>query len=187
MTALTSSWKRSCSDRDFRSLNAGRTYPIEESEAVRRDFAKKSSATGVGNGPDVEAAGSRHAAGQAAVDGDRLAVDVGGFVGGEEQGGFGNLHRLAAALERVELADAVRDTLRARGFVNELRHAGFDQAGADRIDADVGAGELVCGGLDEADDARLGRRISGAAGARSQSGDAGGADDRSAAARFQMR
>ena len=45
--------------------------------------------------------------------------------------------------------------------------------------------KLLGGGLDEVDDPGLGRRISRAAGARAQAGDARGADDRPAAARFQ--
>src|SRR6516164_10178662 len=43
---------------------------------------------------------------EAAVDHDRLAVDVGAVVGREEQRRRGDLFGLAAALQRVELADA---------------------------------------------------------------------------------
>ena len=47
--------------------------------------------------------------------------------------------------------------------------------------------KLLGSGGDEVDDPRLGRRIGRPAGTRAQPGDAGGADDRAAAARFQVR
>ena len=125
--------------------------------------------------------------GKAAVDGDRLAVDVACGVGSEEQGDRGDLLRLAAALHRVEAADALLLAARARPFVDLAGHAGFDQAGADGVDADVGAGELGRGDLHQVDQPRLRRRISRAAGARAKPGDRRGADDRAAAPRLHVR
>ena len=90
---------------------------------------------------------------------------------------MGDLDRLAAAAERVQFADALFLPAVARGFVHRLGHAGLDQAGADGVDPDARSAELLAGVLDEVDDAGLGRRISRAARARSQTGDAGGADD----------
>ena len=47
----------------------------------------------------------RHRRGEAAIDRDRLAIDVGGFVTGEEQPHRRQLVRLSGALQRIELAD----------------------------------------------------------------------------------
>src|SRR3954466_3468523 len=52
--------------------------------------------------------------GQAAVDDQSVAVDVGRVVRGEEQGRRSDLARLAAALQRVEMTDHLFLTGRAR-------------------------------------------------------------------------
>jgi hypothetical protein len=73
---------------------------------------------------------------EAAVDDEGVAVDVAGFVRGKEERGAGDLVGLAAALERVQLADALA-ALVARHLVDGRGHAGLDQAGADGVHADV--------------------------------------------------
>src|SRR5215213_5242929 len=88
---------------------------------------------------DVEAAGGGHAAGQAAVDHQRLAVDVGTLVRSEEQRGAGDVGRLATALQRIQFADSVGDAFCPSRIVDDLGHAGLDQPGTERIDADVRA------------------------------------------------
>ena len=50
------------------------------------------------------------------------------------------------------MADLVLLPLGAGALVDELGHAGFDQAGADGVDPDVGAGQLGRGDLDQVDD-----------------------------------
>src|SRR5258708_32999242 len=47
----------------------------------------------------------RHRGGEAAVDRDRLSVDIGRIVAGEKKSHCRELMRLAGALERIELAD----------------------------------------------------------------------------------
>src|SRR3974390_266007 len=69
-----------------------------------------------------------------AVDHDRLAVDVGAVVRGEEQRRAGDLLRLAAPLQRVEVADPVLRAPLAGPHIEATGHAGLDQAWTDRID-----------------------------------------------------
>src|SRR5689334_24933546 len=69
-----------------------------------------------------------------------------------------------------------------RRIVHWLGHPGFDQAGANRVDPDARAAELLRRAVYKADDAGLGRRISRSARAAAKAGDAGGADDRPTAA-----
>ena len=96
--------------------------------------------------------------GEPAVDGDGLAVDVGGVVGGQEQAGVGDLVGHAVAGQRVELADLVLVAAGPRAVEDRLGHAGLDQAGRDGVDPHARAVELVGRGLGEADDARPWRR-----------------------------
>ena len=125
--------------------------------------------------------------GQAAVDDERLPVDIARLVGGEEQRRIGDLDRRAAALQRVQMADLVLLPLGPGPLEDELGHAGLDQAGADGVDPDIGAGQLGRGDLDQVDHARLGRRIGRPARAGAQAGDRGGGDDRPAAALLHRR
>src|SRR4051794_174585 len=66
---------------------------------------------------------------EAAVDDQGVAVDVAGFVRGEEEGGVGDLVGDAAALQRIEMADTVFLTGGPGPFVDGARHSGLDQAG----------------------------------------------------------
>ena len=60
----------------------------------------------------------RHRCREAAIHRDRLAVDIGRFVAGEEQSHRGEFVRLAGALQRIELADlAVGAALLARSKI----------------------------------------------------------------------
>src|SRR5207253_9110342 len=77
----------------------------------------------------------RHRGREAAVDRDRLAVDIGGVVAGEEQSHRSEFVRLAGALQRIELADLVLGAALLGAVEHWLGHAGFDQAGAYRVDA----------------------------------------------------
>src|SRR5258707_11834639 len=77
----------------------------------------------------------RHRRGEAAVDRDRLAVDVGGVVARKEQSHRRELVRLAGALQRIELADLVLRAAFLGAVEHRLGHPCFDQAGADRVDA----------------------------------------------------
>src|SRR6185369_8826543 len=74
--------------------------------------------------------------GKAAVYDEGVAVHIGRFVGGEEQGSLRDLDRLAAAFERIEVADQLFLSGRSGHVVDRLGHAGLDQPRADRIDAD---------------------------------------------------
>src|SRR6476660_5802048 len=94
-------------------------------------------------GPDVESRRIWVAARQPAIGHHRVAVDVGGFVRRQEQGRMGALDRLAAALQRIEVAYAVGLAGPARQLIDRLRHARLDQARTDRVDADAGPGELL--------------------------------------------
>src|SRR2546425_1107433 len=97
----------------------------------------------------------RHRRGQAAIDRDRLAIDIGRFVARKKQSHRGEFMRLARALERIELSDLVLGAALLGIVEDRLGHAGFDQAGAHRIDAHAGARERIGRDLHEADDAGL--------------------------------
>src|SRR3954453_13366263 len=74
-----------------------------------------------------------HRRGKAAVDRDRLAVDVGGVVASEEQSNRRELVRLAEPLQGIELADLVLGYALLGAVEHRLGHTGFDQAGAYRV------------------------------------------------------
>src|SRR5205085_7752964 len=74
---------------------------------------------------------------QAAVDDHGMAVDVARLVGRQEQSGVGDFDWLAAAPQRVQLADHLVLTGGLSHVVNALGHAGLDEAGADGVDADI--------------------------------------------------
>src|SRR6185312_1713459 len=101
----------------------------------------------------------RHRRGEAAIDGERLAVNVGRLVAREEQRHRRDLVRLAGALQGIELADLVGSTALLGAVEHRLGHAGLDQARAYRVDAHAGAGKRIGGGLHQADDAGLARGI----------------------------
>ena len=92
--------------------------------------------------------------------GERLAVDVGGVVARQEQ-----RHRRRSPRRRrlAAAGSAGRSSTvgaTSTGPVEDrLRHAGLDQAGADRVDPDARAEERIGRGLREADDAGLARAI----------------------------
>src|SRR6202048_4292081 len=77
----------------------------------------------------------RHRRGEAAIDRDRLAVDIGGVVAGEKKSHRREFMRLAGALQRIELADLVLGAALLGAIEYRFCHAGFDQAGTHRIDA----------------------------------------------------
>src|SRR5260221_11132546 len=73
----------------------------------------------------------RHRRRQAAIDRDRLSVDIGRVVAGEEQSHRRQFVRLPGALQGVELADLAVGAARLRIVEDRFGHAGFDQARAD--------------------------------------------------------
>src|SRR5712691_8881491 len=119
-----------------------------------------------------------HRRGEAAVDGECLAVDIGRLVARKEQAHRRDLVRLAGALQGIELADLVLRAALLGAVEHRLGHAGLDQARTYRVDADAGARERIGRGLHQGDDAGLARRIRMSAGAGLQARDGGGADDR---------
>src|SRR5436190_5373142 len=95
-------------------------------------------------------AGIWHRGGEAAVDRDRLSVDIGRIIAGEEQSHCRELMRLAGALERVELTDLLVGAALPGIVEDRLGHAGFDQAGTHRVDAHAGARQRIGRGLHQA-------------------------------------
>src|SRR5579883_2987395 len=122
-------------------------------------------------------AGIWHGSGKAAIDRNRLAVDIGGLVAEEEQAHRRQLARLAGPLERIELADLALSAAFLGAVENRLGHACFDQAGAYGIDPHAGARQGIGRGLYKADDAGLARGVGVAAGARFQTGNRRGAEN----------
>lgn len=114
---------------------------------------------------------------QAAIHSPRLAVDIASLVTTQEQRHTGNLVGVATAPRGIQLANLLLGAAGAGGVVHGRRHARLNQAGADGVDADAGAGELVGNGLRERDDGSLGRRVGRRAGVGADAGDRGGADD----------
>ncbi|HLU35131.1 MAG TPA: hypothetical protein VKZ61_05115, partial [Thermomicrobiales bacterium] len=92
---------------------------------------------------------------RAAGDGDDLAGDVAGIVGGEEDVGGGELGGLAGASERCVLAERLLHLL-VHGRDDER---GPDRARSDGVDADALFDDLLLEGAGEGDNAALGRRI----------------------------
>src|ERR1700753_4201940 len=79
----------------------------------------------------------RHRRREAAVNRDRLSVDVGCLVAGEEQSHRREFVRLPGALQRIELADLVGGTALLGAIEHRLGHAGLDQAGGNTHDAET--------------------------------------------------
>src|ERR1700712_1365216 len=93
----------------------------------------------------------RHRGGKAAVDRDRLAVDIGRVVARKKQSHRREFVRLAGALQRIELADLVLGAAFLGAVEHRLGHAGLDQARAHRVDTYAGAGPRIRPGLNQAD------------------------------------
>lgn len=93
-----------------------------------------------------------------------LSIYIAGLVTAQEQDDACNLVRTPTALRRVQLANLLLGAPGARGLVHRRRHARLDDAGADGVDADARARELVGHCLGERDDAGFGGGVGGAAG-----------------------
>src|SRR4051812_13590729 len=78
--------------------------------------------------------GERMRAGEAAIDRNRLSINVRGIVAGEEQRHGGNLARHTVASERVELPDLALGATIPGTLEDRAGHSGFDEARADRVD-----------------------------------------------------
>ncbi len=111
----------------------------------------------------VEPPRSSIGAGEAAVDDDDLPGDVAAVVASEKDDRSGNLLRLAGTPQRqpsvpqVDVAEPIALVLVLA--VRLDRHAGVDETGRHRIDADAGGSEVDCQRAGEADQRRLGRRV----------------------------
>lgn len=101
---------------------------------------------------------------QSPTDIPRLPINVARFVTAQEQGDAGDFIGHGAAVQGVQLADFGLGVARAGGGVHGRGHAGFGQAGADGVAANVGAGELVAGCLHEGDDGGFGGGVVGCEG-----------------------
>src|SRR5258708_5952183 len=75
-----------------------------------------------------------HRRGEAAIDRDRLTVDVGRLVAGEEQSHRRQFMRLAGALQGIELADPAVGAALPGVVEDRFCHSGFDPARTHRID-----------------------------------------------------
>ena len=76
-----------------------------------------------------------------------LPVDIACLVASEEQRHTRYLVRHRTPPHRIQLPDFAVGAARPRGIEQRGCHAGFDQAGANGVAADRGAGELVADGL----------------------------------------
>src|SRR6267154_4654356 len=92
----------------------------------------------------------RHRGGEAAVDRDRLSVDIGRIVAGEKQSHRRQFMWLAGALQGIELADLAVGAALPGVVEYRLGHAGLDQAGTHRVDPHPGARQRIGGGLHQA-------------------------------------
>lgn len=90
-----------------------------------------------------------------------LAVDVTRLVTREEEGDAGDFVRDGATTQGVQVADFGFGVTGACGIVYGRRHARFNQAGADGIAANGGAGELVAGCLHQRNDGGFGGGVIG--------------------------
>src|SRR5690606_9211230 len=113
----------------------------------------------------------------AAVDVQGLAGDVGGFVGGQVDGGGGDL------VARAEAAggDVLEDGL-ALLVVEHVGHRAGDEARGDAVDGDAAAADLLGQRLGEADHAGLGGGVVGLARVAGDADHRGDADDAAGAA-----
>src|SRR4051812_4581305 len=122
------------------------------------------------------------AGGEAAVDGQHRASDVGGVVRSEVDAGAGYLLHGAQALERLGADDAAVLVGRVAGGVQDAFQPGrVDRAGGDAVDADVAVGEVHRQRAGEGDHPALGGAVGRLPGDADQPGDGGGVNDGAAA------
>src|SRR3546814_7215356 len=72
----------------------------------------------------------RMRAGEAAIDRDRLSVDIACLIAREEQRDIGEFLGLCGAAQRVQLAELVRELLRHRIVAGRIGQPGYGAAGA---------------------------------------------------------
>jgi len=108
----------------------------------------------------------------AAVDGEHGAVDVAGFIGGEEEEGAGDFFGLPDAPGGDARDHHLQDL-----FGHALDHIGGDEAGGDSVGGDVVAPELAGPDARHADDASLGCHVVGLPEVAVQAHNRRGADD----------
>src|SRR5712691_11696582 len=85
----------------------------------------------------------RHRCRQAAIDRDRLSVDIGRIVAGEEQSHRRQFMRLAGALQGIELADLAVGAALLGIVEDRFCHPGLDQAWAHCVDPHPGARQRI--------------------------------------------
>src|SRR5687768_15915545 len=86
-----------------------------------------------------------------------LSIDIARGVAEQKESHVGDLDRVPAALEGIELPDLVGLPRRARVVEHRLRHARLDEPGADGVDANGISRKLARRRLNEVDDAGLAR------------------------------
>ena len=116
---------------------------------------------------------------QATVDRDCLAIYIRSCVAQQEARHLRNFFRHAVSSGGIDLTDARLATFPSGAVENGRGHAGFDQAGADAVNPNAGAVQLVGDSLDHADNGCLACAVIDTTGIGSQTRDTGGADDRS--------
>ena len=110
---------------------------------------------------------------------ERDAVHVRGLVAREVERGVGDVGSDPGAALRDDRAQTLLERVLGEVLLGQRRP---DQAGADRVDADPGRGEVASQALRQADDAVLRRRVGRAPREPDQAADGGDVHDRAAAA-----
>lgn len=121
---------------------------------------------------------------QSTTNSPRLPIDITTLITTQEQGDAGNFISNSTPLQRIQLPNLALGATGPRQIKHRLRHAGLDQTGADGIDPDAGAGQLVRASLGHGDHSRLGSGVIGGPGVGAQTSDGGGTDNRAAGVRL---
>lgn len=107
---------------------------------------------------------------QATADSPRLAIDIAALITTEEQCYTSNLISNGTTLQRIQLADLALGATLPGTVKDRLRHARFDEAGADGVDADTRAGKLVRDSLGNGYNRSLRGRVIGRTGVGAKTG-----------------
>ena len=123
---------------------------------------------------------------QTTTDSPRLAINIATLITTEEQRHAGNLIRNGTALRRVQLANLALGAALPRTVKDGLCHARLDEAGADGVDADTRASQLVRDGLRNGYDRSLGGGVIGRTGVGADTGNRSSEDDGAAGIRLGL-
>lgn len=116
----------------------------------------------------------------------RLAINIATLITTEEQCHAGNLIRNGTTLRRVQLANLALGATLPRTVKDGLRHARLDEAGADGVDADTRAGQLVRDSLGNGYDRSLGGGVIGRTGVGADTSNGSSEDDGTAGIRLGL-